>query len=1223
MYLDRRLWAFTAGVRARIVWTVVVGLVGVAVGILRLALAGWLLAAVLGGPSLRSVAPLLGLAALATITRGAIECSRTLLAHDTAGRVQARLRAALYERVTALGPGYFAGARTGEVILSMVEGVQQLEVYFGQYLPQLSVAALTPLLIFGFVAFLDVPIALVMLLTALVTLVAPALWHRWDSARSLARQRAYGAFAAEFLDAVQGLATLQAFGQSRARLALLEARSRDLFRRTMGVLGTNTLARGIMDTGLALGAAVALGWGARRVGAGIMPLPSLLVIPMLGIEVFRPLRDLRVLLHQGMLGRSAAEGIHALLGAVPAVREPERPRSAASLPPTVRFEAVGFTYPGARRPVHAGLTFTVYAGERVALVGASGSGKSSVARLLLRLYDPQAGRVLVGGVDVRELSLSDLRRHLAVVSQDTYLFNGTVEDNLRMGKPDATGAELEAAARVANAHGVVAALPRGYQTVVGERGVRLSGGQRQRIAIARALLRNAPILILDEALSSVDAENEGVIQEALDRLMAGRTTLVFAHRLSSVAGSDRILVLAGGRVVESGTHAELLARGVVYQTLMAAQAVGTSVASPPAAADGLGSGGAAVLAAPLRFGAAEDPGPGPDARTRAAGVDPREPSPEGEPLAGELAWPAAMRILLGFVAGVRARLAVTFLLGLARVAALIGVGVLSALIVRAVGGGQPWGALFAVLVVVAPLAGILHWLESWLAHDLAYRLLGELRLGLFKKLDALGPAYLVRRRSGDLVGVATHDIEFIEYFFAHTVTPVAIAILVPTAVVAVLTWHGWPLVAALAPFLAYAALSPVLGRGRIDRLASRAREAAGALSAHAVDTVQGLAELVAFQHERAWGVAFEARAQAYGRARLPFLRDLAVQEALQEVATALGGLAVITAGATLVHAGTLDPGRLPLLTLLALSAFVPVWEIAQVGRQLADTLAATRRLRAVHEEPVTVTDGPGVAGDPARGPGPIRRDGWRRQPPTLEMRDVTLTYPGRRRPAVAHVSRTVPAGATVALVGPSGAGKTTLAHLCLRFWDPDAGTVTLGAHPLAAYRMDELRARVALVAQDTYLFNATLRENVLLARPDASEAELMAAIARASLDELVATLPDGLDTVVGERGARLSGGQRQRLAIARAFAKDAPVLILDEATSHLDGVNERAVQAALAELARDRTTLVIAHRLSTIRDADQIVVLDAGRVVETGRHAALLERGGLYAQLVSRQLAVG
>jgi len=224
---------------------------------------------------------------------------------------------------------------------------------------------------------------------------------------------------------------------------------------------------------------------------------------------------------------------------------------------------------------------------------------------------------------------------------------------------------------------------------------------------------------------------------------------------------------------------------------------------------------------------------------------------------------------------------------------------------------------------------------------------------------------------------------------------------------------------------------------------------------------------------------------------------------------------------------------------------------------------------------------------------------------------------------VPHVSLTVPAGATVALVGPSGAGKTTLAHLCLRFWDPDAGTVTLGAHPLAAYRMDELRARVALVAQDTYLFNATLRENVLLARPDASEAELMAAIARASLDELVATLPDGLDTVVGERGARLSGGQRQRLAIARAFAKDAPVLILDEATSHLDGVNERAVQAALAELARDRTTLVIAHRLSTIRDADQIVVLDAGRVVETGRHAALLERGGLYAQLVSRQLAVG
>jgi ATP-binding cassette, subfamily B, bacterial len=1221
MYLDRRLWGFTHGVRLRIAWAAVVGLVAVGVGIVRLALLGWLLARVLGGAPAGALWPLLGLTIAATAVRAGLEYYRNMLAHGTAGRVQATLRRAIYDRVTALGPGYFTGARTGEVILSMVEGIQQLETYFGQYLPQLFVAALTPVLIFAFMAFLDLPVALVLLVTALLTLLAPALWHRWDSANSVARQKAYGAFAAEFLDAIQGLATLQAFGQSRARRRLLEDKGQELFRTTMWVLGTNTLARGITDTGIAVGAAAALGLGAWRVSGGQMELSALLVLLMLGIEVFRPLRELRVLLHQGMLGLSAAKGIVAILEAEPAVRD-EGEIAGGRLTPTVAFENVSFAYPGGRRPAHEGLSFSVAAGERVAIVGPSGSGKSTIARLLLRLHDPQRGRVLVGGRDVRELSLHDLRRHIAVVHQDTYLFHGSVEDNLRMGRPDATEAELEAAARAANAHEFVAALPQGYRTIVGERGIRLSGGQRQRIAIARALLRDAPILVLDEALSAVDAENEAVIKEALDRLMQGRTTLIFAHRLSSVIGADRILVLESGRVVESGTHGALMARNGAYSRLMAGQAADgqpevdlvedLASSCDPAGALGLGS----TLAE-------DDP----------ADVDVVTRAPTPGVLAGQaLGWPQVIRILLGMVRGFRARLALTFGLGVARVTALIGVGVLSALIVLAVKHQRPWGTLIIALLVVAPLAGILHWLESWLAHDLAFRLLADMRVALFRKLDALGPAYLTRRRSGDLVGVATHDIEFIEYFFAHTITPAAVAVLVPAAVLAVLAYHGWLLAAAVLPFLLYAGLAPVLARRRIDRLAARAREASGALNAHAADAVQGLAELVAFQHERAWGAAFEARAQEYVKARTPFLRDLTLQGVLQEAATGLGSLAVITAGAALASGGRLDAAVLPLLTLLAMSAFVPVWEIAQVGRQLADTLASTRRVYALHAEPVTVTDGPGVLSEgAAEAPSEPGRAGGagarsvvepRRVGGTaVEMREVTFTYPGRERPAVDGVSLAVPIGTTMALVGPSGAGKTTLANLLLRFWDPGRGMIRLLGHDLREHRLDELRARIALVAQDTYLFNATLRENILVARPEASEAALTAAVERAALAEFVASLPDGLDTVVGERGARLSGGQRQRVAIARAFLKDAPVLILDEATSHLDAVSEQAVRWALTELARERTTVVIAHRLSTIRQADQIVVLDGGRVVETGPHEALLERRGLYARLVSRQLS--
>src|SRR5438128_2289391 len=363
MYLDWRLWSFTRGVRLRIAGTVALGLLQVMAGIGRLALLGWLLARVFRGASLESLAVPILMTAAVIVVRGGLEYARAMIAHRTTAIVQARLRQTIYDRVVTLGPAHFTRARTGDVLVSMVEGVQQLEVYFGQYLPQLAVAALTPVLIFAFVAALDLPIALVLLGATIVTLLAPALWHRTDSQASLARSKAYSAFAAEFLDSIQGLATLKAFGQSAARLAMLETRGWELFRSTMWVLGTNTLARGITDTGIAVGAAVALGWGAHRVRTGEMELSVLLVILMLGVEVFRPLRELRILLHQGMMGLSAAQGIFAILDAQPAVRDAapsalSAPPAVAAPPavgrrrlaPTVEFDRATFAYPGGRHP---------------------------------------------------------------------------------------------------------------------------------------------------------------------------------------------------------------------------------------------------------------------------------------------------------------------------------------------------------------------------------------------------------------------------------------------------------------------------------------------------------------------------------------------------------------------------------------------------------------------------------------------------------------------------------------------------------------------------------------------------------------------------------------------------------------------------------------------------------------------------------------------------------
>lgn len=1184
MYLEPKLWSFTEGVRGRIALSTAVGLLAAGAGVARLALLGWLIAAVFSGAPLGDLLWPVAAIAGVMILRGVFEYWRAMVAHTTASLVQKKLRRTLFDHIAKLGPGYAGQQRSGTLTLSMVDGVEQLETYFGQYLPQLLVSFLTPVLIFAFVAWIDLAVALVLFVFALAALFLPSLWHRFDVKNAQGRQKAYAAFAAEFLDSIQGLATLKAFGQSRRRSDMLAFKARDVFRKTMWVLGTSALARGITDSCIAVGAAAALTVGAFRVQAGEMELAGLLMILMMGVEIFRPMRDLRSVLHQGMNGMSAAQGIYSVLEAEPEVADATASAPHRPLEPELAFEDVRFRYPGARVEAHRGLSFAVNKGEKVGLVGPSGSGKSSVVRLLLRFFDPDEGRVTLDGVDLRQLSFEQIRRQIAVVNQDAFLFHGTVGENIRMGDPDATDEALVEAAKAANIHGFIQTLAHGYDTVIGEKGIKLSGGQRQRVAIARAILRDAPILVLDEALSAVDAENEAVIQAALDRLMEGRTTLVLAHRLSSVINCDRIIVLDEGRVAETGDHASLMATGGAYAALMTEQ---VRESEEEEASAGLGT---VVMA-----------------ETMSATPGGAELAPtEGVLKADGLSWVQVIMALMSVILPWKGRLTATFVFGIVRVLAFIGVGVASAMIVYSLKAGQDFSPYLTWLWVLAPLAGLLHWLESWAAHDMAFRLLAEMRIDTFRKLDALAPAYLTRRRTGDLMTLATHDIELIEYFFAHTVAPAFVAVLIPLTVMVVLALASPWVALALLPFLVVVAASPFLMRKRIDRLGSQAREAAGELGAYAVDSVQGLGEIVTYQDEGRRADGFDRLADHHIALRVPFFGELTLQQSLLEVMTGLGGLAVVTVGAMAVSAGSLEPGLLPLLALLAMAAFLPISEIAQIGRQLADTLGSTRRYYALENEPVPVEDGPGAP--PVTGAAGIKLDG------------VTFRYPGQSREALKEVSLDIPAGKTVALVGMSGAGKTTTAQLLMRFWDPDEGRILLDGTDLRQFELDDLRQRIALVAQDTYLFNDTLRANVLIARPDASEDELAAAIDHAALTPLIAMLPDGLETKVGERGASLSGGQRQRVAIARAFLKDAPILILDEATSHLDAVNEALVRDALNLLKADRTTIVIAHRLSTVRDADVIAVLNEGRVMESGSHAALMARGGYYASLVSRQL---
>ena len=1201
MYFDWRLYELTRGVRLRIAFAAVLGLIAVGAGVSRLAVSGVVIYRVLAGEAGFSALamPLLAIAALIVI-RSLFQYWQNAVSHHTANIVKIGLRHEVYEHLLRLGPGYSDRNRTGDVVLTLVEGIEKLETFFGQYLSQIIVSAIAPIAIFAYMVTLDIYIALIFLAFALATLAVPSVFHRWNRDNSFRRRHSYGALGSDFLDSVQGLATLKSFGQSKQRGKELARRVHDLYRSTMGVVAANQATSGTSILFMTTGAVVALAVGAIRVSNGEMDLRPLLIVLMLGVEVFRPMRELVNLYHQGMATLSSAQSVFGILDEPVAVVDPESDegRSVPEIVPEVAFDGVTFGYDDGNRSALDDVSFELRRGETLGVVGASGAGKSTLIWLMYRFYDPQAGTIRLGEHDLRDLPVSTIRDSISVVTQDTYLFHGTVADNLRFGKPDATQTELEDAARAANAHEFIVRLPHGYETVVGERAVRLSGGQRQRLAIARALLKNAPILLLDEALSSVDAENESVIQEALDRLMENRTTLVIAHRLSSVINADRILVLDEGCAVEIGSHSELMASDGVYAGLMRQQMD-----------DDVG------YRMPTSHGAPSQPSPKVDLPELPSVGGGHHHAPanrtsgdQGEVNIRSLAvW---MR-LLGLVRPVRWQFLATLVFGMLNHGSVIVLGALTALLVGAVFRDEPLTTLVIVVCLLAPLSALLFYLESWQAHDMAFRLLAKMRIDLYEKLEPLAPAYMVRRRSGDFVSVVGGDVETVEYFYAHAVTPMIVAILIPGGLLVALLVISWPIAAVLAPFLVAVAVSPYFANERTERLGDEIRGGMGDIHAYMVDSIHGMREITAFGRGRDRNDELTDKGWDYAGHLVRFQKSQAFQIGFMEAMMGLGGLAVLATGVWLVLDGQLERTHLPVVSVLALASFSPITELARTMKQMMETLAASRRILAIHDEPVPVTDGPGVHAS---------TDDRSSADTSVVFEDVAFTYAEGDPQALVDVGLDIGAGKTVAIVGRSGAGKTTIAYLMMRFWDPDRGAVELEGDRLTDFKLDDLRGRMALVAQDTYLFNDTIRENIRLGRRDASDAEVEEAASQANAAEFIESFPDGYDTRVGERGMQLSGGQRQRIAIARAILKNAPVLILDEATSHLDAISEATVREALDRLMVGRTTVVIAHRLSTIRDADAIVVLDGGEVVEQGTHEQLLSRGGLYAQLVAAQV---
>ena len=1224
MYFDQRLFALTRGVRLRIVFAAILGLVGVGAGVSRLAVSGVIIYRVLSGQADFStlIFPLLAIAVL-ILVRSQFQYWQNAVSHHTANIIKIKLRHDVYEHALKLGPGYADRNRTGDLVLTMVEGIERLETFFGQYLSQIIVSGIAPIAIFFYMATLDLYIALIFLLFAVLTMLTPEAFRRWNRESSFRRRRAYGRFGSDFLDSVQGLGTLKAFGQSKQRGNELAQRADNLYRSTMGVIAATQTANAAAILFMTLGATIALAVGAVRVSNGDMELRPLLIVLMLGIEVFRPMRELTNLYHQGMNVVSSAQSVFAIIDEPVAIQDPAMTSSnhrqtdgdrrfttrqtPADIQPEVIFEHVTFGYDSSQRSALNDVTFALRNGETLGVAGASGAGKSTLVSLMYRFYDPQSGSIKLGGHDLRELPISVIRENISVVNQDTYLFHGTVAENLRFGKPDATEHELEEAARAANAHDFISRLPEGYDTLIGERAVRLSGGQRQRLAIARALLKDAPILLLDEALSSVDAENESVIQEALNRLMQNRTTLVIAHRLSSLINADRILVLEDGQAVEIGTHEELISADGRYADLMRQQTqagVEHDHVATTANKSHHDDAPAQHHPDPVLPAMSADGHHHHHASQSRQSAD--EPSVD---IPSITVWARLLRL----VGPVKYQFFGTLALGMLNHGSVILLGAFTALLVGAVFRGEDLTTLLIIVGVLAPLSALFFYLEAWQAHDMAFRLLAKMRIDLYDKLEPLAPAYMVRRRSGDFVSVVGGDVETVETFFAHAASPMIVAIVIPGALLIALTIIAWPVALVLAPFLIAVAASPYFANSRTERLGNEIRGRMGDIHAFMVDSIQGMREIAAFGRGTDRNRELTDKGWTYSRYLMRFQKSQSFQIGFIEAMMGIGGLAVLAMGVWLVLEGQLERTQLPLVSVLALASFSPVTELARTMKQMMETLAASRRILAVHDEAVPVLDGPGVTTVD-------RNVDDRSSMPSVKFDEVEFAYASGDPQALADVSLKIGSGQTVAIVGRSGAGKTTIAYLMMRFWDPNRGQIEMEDHRLDEFILDDLRSRMALVAQDTYLFNNTIRENIRLGRDGATDVEVEQAAEQANAAEFIATFPDGYDTHVGERGMQLSGGQRQRISIARAILKNAPLLILDEATSHLDAISEATVRDALDRLMMGRTTVVIAHRLSTIRNADKILVLDEGNVVEEGTHDQLLSHGGLYAQLVSTQL---